>query len=165
MTAVKSPFRMLTLELQMGAWCCTPCLHGRVSSRYEAFPDSDESKLETFNGDCMIAYAAGCFGLTFLPIMFKRAEIRQRFDIPGDGCTDCLLSCFCQPCALAQMSTELKDRSAAALLPTHGLGDNKTGYISPAAATGGMVYADSKPTYTAPIYTDAPPPQVTQHRA
>jgi len=47
----------------------------------------------------------------------KRGEIRDRFGIEGNGCTDCLVSCFCQPCSLAQMNMELKERAATGGMP------------------------------------------------
>jgi hypothetical protein len=72
--------------------------------------------------------------------MLKRGEVREKFGIAGNPIKDCFLSCCCQPCALAQMSTELKERTGPiALLPTENNG--RRGYVSPGAANG-MVYSD-----------------------
>jgi Cys-rich protein (TIGR01571 family) len=133
-----------TLLTQLGAWFCYPCLHGRISSRTAIFPSTSSSKITTLNSDCGLAYLLGCCGLSFLPIMQKRTAIREKFGISGNFLEDCLVTCCCQPCALAQMSTELKDRSGAIalLLPED---DGRRGYVSPGTAEGGMRYSDVEP--------------------
>ena len=75
--------------------------------------------------------------------MMKRGEIRERFNIEGDGFKDCLLACCCTPCEMAQAETELKDRAATAKIA--GGAGSKIGYES--------VPQDQKMMYQAP----APP--------
>ncbi|KNZ79089.1 hypothetical protein J132_02455 [Termitomyces sp. J132] len=38
----------------------------------------------------------------------NRGHIRSRYGIKGGGCTDCLTSCFCSPCALTQEEAEIE---------------------------------------------------------
>jgi len=73
--------------------------------------------------------------MEWLPMAFKREEMRVRFGIEGDMCQDILVSpdkllnrllallfevltgmtqvsLFCKPCGLAQMNSEMKSRAA-----------------------------------------------------
>lgn len=74
----------------MGAWFCSPCLFGRTSTRMEHFPDDD--KTDFMNGSCALMCGAGCCHLHWLVTLFKRGDMRAKFGINGDGCTDCLVS-------------------------------------------------------------------------
>jgi len=69
-----------------------------------------------------------------IPLWLKRQEARRKFNIRGNGCTDCLTSYFCHPCALAQLSTELKTRAEQAQIGAKGA---PMGYVQP---TQGMEY-------------------------
>ncbi|KAK1066141.1 hypothetical protein LTR74_007359 [Friedmanniomyces endolithicus] len=91
-------------------------MFGRVDQRLEKFPETN--------------YVA----LQWIPVWLKRKELRNKFGIQGNGCTDCLVSYFCHPCSIAQMETELKDRAATA--PT-GLGEKlaPVGYAQQQSAT------------------------------
>lgn len=40
--------------------------------------------------------------------MGSRLDIRNRYDIRGEGMEDCLASLFCRPCALTQERRELE---------------------------------------------------------
>ena len=40
-------------------------------------------------------------------IWHLRNHIRQRYNIEGSACSDCLLACCCQCCALAQMASQV----------------------------------------------------------
>ena len=51
-------------------------------------------------GECCIA--GTCLG------SFQRRHLRQKLNIRGDGCTDCLAHSFCLCCALAQEDRELQ---------------------------------------------------------
>lgn len=80
---------------QMGSWFCTPCLFGRVGSRNEKFPDSRKESIDTCNADCGLMCLAGCCYLHWLPLMIKRSDVRKKFNIGGNGCTDCLVAACC----------------------------------------------------------------------
>ena len=40
---------------------------------------------------------------------FQRRYIRQKLNLKGNGCLDCLVHYFCNPCALVQEEEELKN--------------------------------------------------------
>ena len=40
---------------------------------------------------------------------FQRREIRQKLNLQGDGCQDCLCHWFCHCCTLVQEEEELKN--------------------------------------------------------
>ncbi|KAJ7095871.1 PLAC8-domain-containing protein [Mycena belliarum] len=89
-----------------------PCVsYGRNRARYQALENSSVSKdpMEGVVSNETIMYGAaqfcGCGGLIG---MGGRQLTRSRYSIQGDGATDCLLSCFCAPCALTQESRELE---------------------------------------------------------
>jgi hypothetical protein len=42
--------------------------------------------------------------------MMQRGEIRQKYGLKGNGCTDCLMACCCTPCDLTQQDKEVKQR-------------------------------------------------------
>ncbi|KAG1358731.1 Cell number regulator 2 [Cocos nucifera] len=41
---------------------------------------------------------------------FYRTKLRAQYSLRGSPCTDCLVHCFCEPCALCQEYRELKRR-------------------------------------------------------
>ncbi|THC88747.1 hypothetical protein EYZ11_011811 [Aspergillus tanneri] len=71
--------------------CCCPCLlFGKTQSRME---DPALKEYSHMNGDCCLFTLAGYFGLSGILLMLKRGEMRKRFGIEGNGCTDCLVAC------------------------------------------------------------------------
>ncbi|KAF8467965.1 PLAC8-domain-containing protein [Russula ochroleuca] len=46
--------------------------------------------------------------LGFKGAMKSRAEARERYGIRGSGCDDCLIMCFCTPCAVTQLRREIE---------------------------------------------------------
>lgn len=58
------------------------------------------------------------FGFGWVPVWLQRGEIRKRFDINGNFCTDCLATCCCTPCAVAENEVELRDRAQSEALMT-----------------------------------------------
>jgi len=67
--------------------------------------------------------------------MLRRQEMRQRFDIEGNGCTDCLVTTFCGSCSLAQMNMQVKAQLQKP--PTYTM-DQRTAYSKERQ---GMLYA------------------------
>ncbi|TKY60957.1 PLANT CADMIUM RESISTANCE 2 [Spatholobus suberectus] len=41
---------------------------------------------------------------------YYRSRMRKQYGLRGDDCTDCLVHCFCEPCALCQEYRELENR-------------------------------------------------------
>ncbi|KAK4550742.1 hypothetical protein LTR36_000321 [Oleoguttula mirabilis] len=118
------------------ASCCCGCfVFGRTSQRLEKFPDTNTHHFNLFSGSCAILYAGLHVHLGWLPVLLQRQELRQKFGIKGNGYTDCLASYCCQPCTLAQMEMEMKDRAATA--ETVG-NTQEVGYVT---REHGMVYS------------------------
>ncbi|KAI0293944.1 PLAC8 family-domain-containing protein [Russula brevipes] len=60
------------------------------------------------NGDCR-AYCCVALPCFFWVLqMGSRIDVRNRYDIRGDGSGDCLSSLCCRPCALTQEQRELE---------------------------------------------------------
>lgn len=53
---------------------------------------------------CLCQYIRCCLGSS------ERGQLRAKYAIPGGGCEDCCMHCFCVPCALAQENRELMKR-------------------------------------------------------
>ncbi|TMW62061.1 hypothetical protein Poli38472_009554 [Pythium oligandrum] len=52
---------------------------------------------------------SGVFALMYCMFVWKlRSKTRARFEIPGNPCIDCLASCCCSCCTIAQMATHSK---------------------------------------------------------
>lgn len=103
----------------MGAFFCSPCIHGRSAHRLQHYPNHpDSTAFSWFNGPCAIMCVATHFGFGWLPVWVQRSDIRTRLGIDGGFCTDCLASCCCTPCAVAQNEAELRDRAEKEALTT-----------------------------------------------
>lgn len=98
-----------------------------------------QNELSNCTGDCWLFCCLGQVGFAWVLAMMKRGEIRDRFNIDGDGFKDCLSACCCTPCEMAQAETEVKDRAATAKIAG---GGSKVGYES--------VPQDQKMMYQAP---------------
>ncbi|CAK4075808.1 unnamed protein product [Aphanomyces euteiches] len=48
------------------------------------------------------------FVISTIVLMAARSSVRSRFNIAGDGCTDCICSCCCSCCVIAQMATHVE---------------------------------------------------------
>lgn len=79
--------------------------------------------------------------------MMQRGEIRQKYGLKGNGCTDCLMACCCMPCDLTQQDKEVKTREG-----------EKVAFISqqPAAYDGAMHYG-GPPAMNTPPAVHTPP--------
>jgi Cys-rich protein (TIGR01571 family) len=79
---------------QMGASFCTTCLFGRAAQRLKIYPSNDSKLMDTCNSNCWLSAlsAVPSCCLYTIPTMFKREEVRERFNIKGNLCEDCLVS-------------------------------------------------------------------------
>ena len=73
----------------MGSWCCSCFVFGRTKERLNHYPM--DNKGELLNVDCLIYFATVCIGVPCVPLWLRRSEIRRKFGIEGNGCTDCVL--------------------------------------------------------------------------
>eukprot|EP00760_Papus_ankaliazontas_P035594 PhM_4_TR7924/c0_g1_i1/m.41294 len=60
---------------------------------------------------CMAPLIADIFctgGLAMLTVLtMLRGDVRRRYSINGDACTDCIMSAFCTPCTICQITREM----------------------------------------------------------
>ncbi|KAG5333800.1 hypothetical protein C0989_004768 [Termitomyces sp. Mn162] len=111
------------------AWCLPCIIYGSNRERLSYLerngtPDPDHGG--TCNSHCFVyGLITGCLGIgcilqarripmfkifisSFTVKIGNRGHIRSRYGIKGGGCTDCLTSCFCSPCALTQEEAEIE---------------------------------------------------------
>ncbi|KAI3945615.1 hypothetical protein MKW92_032096 [Papaver armeniacum] len=69
-----------------------------------------------------------------------RVKFRKTYNLEGNNCTDCLIHCFCEPCALCQEYRELKNKGFDVSLGWHGNMERGRGNVAltPPAAYGSM---------------------------
>ncbi|KAF8157214.1 PLAC8 family-domain-containing protein [Crassisporium funariophilum] len=92
---------------------CFPCVvYGKNKHRYEHLTTKGAPHPEhggsCCSGSCMTHGVFAICGLGFLFQMSNRKHVRQRYNIKGGGCGDCLTSFFCAPCQLTQDSREIE---------------------------------------------------------
>ncbi|KAG6872446.1 hypothetical protein C0995_009703 [Termitomyces sp. Mi166 len=94
------------------AWCLPCILYGSNRKRMSYLerngaPDPDHGGVCN-NHCCIYGLLTVCLGIGCILQIGNRGNIRSRYDIKGGGCTDCLTSCFCSPCALTQEKGEIE---------------------------------------------------------
>ncbi|KAK4615776.1 hypothetical protein CLAFUW4_10571 [Fulvia fulva] len=135
-----------------------PCyMHGKNYARLEEYPDVHHGHVKTFNGPCLVYCLTGTIlgPLKFILTMMQRSDARDELNIRGNGCADCCVAFYCEPCAMAQMDTELNRRA-----PTTPVG--ALPYVSAvpyAQQPPEMVYAPQPSGVLAPPYGTAQAPQ------
>lgn len=82
----------------LGCWC--PCiLFGRTRARLKN-PHLRRDQLPCVSGDC-VGFGAVCLFCPGFQCIFgwmNRGDIRAKYDIEGNGCTDCLAHWCCDCC-------------------------------------------------------------------
>jgi hypothetical protein len=48
--------------------------------------------------------------------MLSRGDMRAKYHLTGNVCTDCLCACYCMPCDLMQQDKEAKFHEPSALM-------------------------------------------------
>lgn len=62
---------------------------------------------EKLGSSCCLCGVLYCVLIPCCTTWYQRSKIRSKYGIAGGPCTDFINSCFCEPCALCQMSREL----------------------------------------------------------
>ncbi|KAL2029157.1 hypothetical protein VTO58DRAFT_110187 [Aureobasidium pullulans] len=101
-----------------GTIWCSLCIYGRTAWRLERYPQdpSSSSGFEWCNAPCLGMFAGWLLLIPCVPVWMQRNVVRKRFNLPGNGCTDCLVSVFCGCCAQVQHENELKERAEEEML-------------------------------------------------
>ncbi|KAF8325756.1 PLAC8 family-domain-containing protein [Cantharellus anzutake] len=93
------------------AFCCPCFAYGQNMSRLKYLKNQGTPHPEggtVLNAESVTYYAfmhlyiPGCYS------MIGRREVRKRYNIEGNLCTDCLTQCFCSPCSITQESREIE---------------------------------------------------------
>lgn len=53
-----------------------------------------------------------CIGISFIMPMLTRGDMRAKYRLQGNGCTDCLCACCCTACDVTQQEKESEYREA-----------------------------------------------------
>lgn len=69
--------------------------------------------LLTFTKQCMTFLASMWFGLSWIPVWLQRSDLRNKHNLRGSGCTDCLSACCCPECDIIQVEKEAERRERA----------------------------------------------------
>merc|ERR1712146_135981 len=82
----------------LGKWCCLPCQYGRAMEL-------------AFNDNCVLCCLFfALFSVGHCYSCCKRQQVRQKYQLLGSGCEDCLLCTFCPLCHYQQMMHEIEFR-------------------------------------------------------
>ncbi|RUS19008.1 PLAC8 family-domain-containing protein, partial [Endogone sp. FLAS-F59071] len=88
--------------------CCCPCItYGQNKDKMLG----DGSCFAHGAVFCLLVALTGSIGSCILGFM-NRGEVRARYGIQGDGCSDCMTHCCCSCCALIQEGREINDHRA-----------------------------------------------------
>ncbi|KAF2666618.1 PLAC8-domain-containing protein [Microthyrium microscopicum] len=128
-----SPFSTCAL-----AWCCPCFVHGRVQHRVNK--DGMLNGYSSCNMNCCAWACLAHFGCQWILQMMSRGEIRRKYNLKGDGCTDCLCACCCTPCDLAQQDKEAEHQEKQRLMGNGAQAIN----VQPLKMDGGMVYGQQQ---------------------
>ncbi|XP_058772276.1 protein PLANT CADMIUM RESISTANCE 2-like [Vicia villosa] len=115
-------------------WC--PCItFGQVAEIIDKGSTSCGASGALYTLICCVI-GCGC-----LYSCFYRSKMRQQYGLKGNDCTDCLIHCCCEACALCQEYRELEHRGFNMVIGWHGNVEQRTR---------GIVMASAAATTTAP---------------
>ncbi|KAH7839917.1 hypothetical protein Vadar_010327 [Vaccinium darrowii] len=85
-------------------WCC-PCItFGRIAEAV------DKGQTSCVASGAIYVLLQLVTGLQCIYSCCYRSKLRQQYSLHESPCADCLVHCFCEPCALCQEYRELKNR-------------------------------------------------------
>jgi Cys-rich protein (TIGR01571 family) len=70
----------------------------------------------TYTSKCAGFCGLALVGISFIMPMLNRGDMRAKYHLRGNTCTDCLCACFCQPCDQSQQDKESAYREQYKLL-------------------------------------------------
>ncbi|KAF2023513.1 hypothetical protein EK21DRAFT_80733 [Setomelanomma holmii] len=94
-----TPFRTCCLS-----WWCPCIVYGRT--RYRIENNDDMKGYSCCNHSCAGFCGLICLGISFVMLMMNRGDMRAKYHLKGNRCTDCLCACCCTPCDVAQQDKE-----------------------------------------------------------
>ncbi|KAH8829444.1 PLAC8 family-domain-containing protein [Flagelloscypha sp. PMI_526] len=96
----------------MMSWCCPCVVYSQTKHRLSYLQRHDKPDPEVggdfCSGTCCGYAALNAFcGLSFALQISTRSTMRSRYNIRGDGCSDCFTAFCCRPCELTQEHREV----------------------------------------------------------
>ncbi|KAF2027325.1 hypothetical protein EK21DRAFT_114953 [Setomelanomma holmii] len=86
------------------SWWCPCIVYGRTHHRIKN--NGDMNGYSCCNLACTGLCGLACLGISFVMPMLSRGDMRAKYHIKGNGCTDCLCACCCTPCDVTQQEKE-----------------------------------------------------------
>ncbi|AET05385.1 putative PLAC8 motif-containing protein [Medicago truncatula] len=109
---------------------CCPCItFGQVAEIIDKGSTSCGASGALYTLICCVI-GCGC-----LYSCFYRSKMRQQYGLKGNDCTDCLIHCCCEACALCQEYRELENRGFNMVIGWHGNVEQRTRGIAMATTT------------------------------
>ncbi|KAG2411075.1 hypothetical protein LR48_Vigan325s000700 [Vigna angularis] len=109
-------------------WC--PCItFGRIAEIVDRGSSSCGSSGALYTLVCCVTCCACIYSC------FYRSKMRRQHGLKGNGCTDCLIHCCCEPCALCQEYRELESRGFDMIIGWHGNVEQRSRGVAMTALT------------------------------
>jgi len=90
---------------------CLPCVtFGKTHHRLHK--DANLQGYEPINTSCLLLAGSACVGLSIIPLVMQRAEVRKKYRLEGSCITDIGLTCCCGLCSVIQQDKEAEYREA-----------------------------------------------------
>ncbi|KAH7383768.1 PLAC8 family-domain-containing protein [Pyrenochaeta sp. MPI-SDFR-AT-0127] len=86
------------------SWWCPCIVYGRT--RHRTTNHGNMNGYSCCNYNCAAFCGLSCIGLHFILPMINRGDIRAKYQLKGNACTDCLCACCCGPCDVTQQDKE-----------------------------------------------------------
>ncbi|KAK7358258.1 hypothetical protein VNO77_00184 [Canavalia gladiata] len=111
------------------SWWCPCVTFGRVAEIVDKGSTSCGASGALYTLICCVV-GCGC-----LYSCFYRSKMRDQYGLRGNGCTDCLIHCCCEPCALSQEYRELENRGFNMIIGWHGNVEQRSKGVAMATTT------------------------------
>ncbi|KAF2431900.1 PLAC8-domain-containing protein [Tothia fuscella] len=91
--------------------CCVPCVtFGKTHHRTRKHANMEG--YNAVNTSCIMVGVSAFFGLSIIPLMMQRIDVRKKYNLQGSFVSDLLLNCCCGCCTLIQTEKESAFREA-----------------------------------------------------
>ncbi|KAF1966054.1 hypothetical protein BU23DRAFT_487819 [Bimuria novae-zelandiae CBS 107.79] len=85
-------------------WLCPCMLYGRTRHRLKH--NGNVGGFSSCNVDCCTYAMVGLCGMAGIFNAMQRSDIRTKYQLGGNSCTDCIRGCLCTPCDLIHQEKE-----------------------------------------------------------
>jgi len=92
------------------SWCLPCVTFGKTHHRVHK--NGNLEGYEPVNTSCLLLVGSACVGLSIIPLVMQRAEVRHKYNLEGSCLTDIALTCCCGLCSIIQQDKEAEYREA-----------------------------------------------------